>query len=83
MSLKDGMRGRGLAGRQTCGGLSGLARVGPGVGGIYIVRGGALVGGEVAVTGSWVGAWVGVGRVRGYLAVAEREERGHKEEVFV
>jgi hypothetical protein len=26
-----------------------------------------------------VGAWAGVGRVWGYLVVAEREESGHKE----
>jgi hypothetical protein len=56
-----------------------LARVGSGVGGIYDMHGEALVWRKIAVTGAWAGAWVGIGRVGGYLAVAEREERGHKE----
>ena len=43
MSLEDGMRGRGPAGRRTRGGLSGLARVDSEVGGIYDVRGEVLV----------------------------------------
>jgi hypothetical protein len=43
MSLTDGMHGRGPAGRRTRGGLSVLARVGPGVSGIYVVCGEALV----------------------------------------
>ena len=79
MSLEDGMHGRGPAGRRTREGPSGLARVGSGVGGIYDMHGEALVWRKIAVTGAWAGAWVGIGRVGGYLAVAEREERGHKE----
>ena len=79
MSFEDGMCGHGPAGRRTRGGLSGLARVDSGVGGIYKVRGEALVWRKIAVAGAWMGAWVGVGCVREYLAVAEREERSHKE----
>jgi hypothetical protein len=76
MSLTDGMRGRGSVDRRSHGGPPLAGRGRPGVGGVNVVCGVASLRCGVMIAG----AWVGIGRSRGYLAVAVRVRRGHFKE---